>query len=175
MQIYHFDSETGEFTGQTVANKDPKRGRPIVPAYSTLVPPPETTAGEAAVWNDDNGVWSVVEDHRGKTVYAGWESAGVVDYIGPIRDGHSLSQGDKPQSVINAERAGDIKTELQALDRWLPRAVEDLIETEVGLGMQSDYTAGVLTTYDKLSPENQARLVKKQALRVELAVLEGGE
>jgi hypothetical protein len=114
-----------------------------------------------------------VEDHRGQIVYDGWEVAGVVDYLGPIREGHSLIQAEKPQSVLDAERIQEIKGELAALDRWLPRAVEDIIEAEEAMGMAS--IDGAVTTYDKLSEENQARLVQKRALRAELAALESQE
>ena len=170
MQLYNFDSNSGEYLWEEAARLDPKSRLPVLPAHSTSAPPPDTADDQVAVWDTATGVWSVVEDHRGKTVYSGWESAGVVDYLGPIRDGYSLSQGDKPQSVINAELIKSIKNELADLDRWLPRAVEDIIEAEETLGMVS--SEALLTTYDKLSPENQARLAKKRALRAELAALE---
>jgi hypothetical protein len=52
-------------------------------------------------------------------------------------------------------RYTEILTELAALDRWLPRSVEDLIEAEA-IPLQA------------LSIQNQERLVKKQTLRTEL-------
>jgi hypothetical protein len=76
-----------------------------------------------------------------------------------------------PEADIVAARIADIQVRLSALDLWLPRAVEDLIEAEESMGMQSDEAAGVLTTFDKLSPNNQERLSQKRALRAELAAL----
>jgi hypothetical protein len=76
-----------------------------------------------------------------------------------------------PDEDIKAARSTEIRDLLSALDRWLPRAVEDLIEAEESIGMQSDEATGVLTTYDKLSPDNQERLGQKRALRAELAAL----
>jgi len=160
MQIYHFDRETRTFRGSGFAHLDPKSGLPVLPAHSTFAPPPDTADDQVAVWDTATGVWSVVEDHRGKTVYSGWESAGVVDYLGPIRDGYSLSQGDKPQSVINAELIKDIKLELAGLDM---EAIRPLHTVTAGQGTQDDL--------DKLADLEAS----KQALRAELAALESGE
>jgi len=157
MQLYNFDSNSGEYLWEEAARLDPKSRLPVLPAHSTSAPPPDTADGEVAVWDTATGVWSVVEDHRGKTVYAGWESAGVVDYLGPIRDGYSLSKVDKPQSVLDAERVKDIKRELKALDA---EAIRPLHTVTAGQGTQDDL--------DKLI-ELEA---SKQALRAELAALE---
>lgn len=167
MKIYHYRYDTAEYTHTTEARLDPLEKKPLVPANATTTSPPDTGSDEVAVWNGES--WSVEEDHRGQTAYRGWEVAGVVDYIGPILDGHSLVQADKPQSVLDAERIQEIKGELSALDRWLPRSVEDIIEAEEALGMASSDTE--LITYDKLSAENRDRLAQKLALRAELSAL----
>lgn len=167
MQIYHYQLVTGEYTHTTEAMLDPLDGNALIPANATTTSPPDTGADEVAVWNGES--WSAEEDHRGQTVYRGWEVVGVVDHIGPILDGHSLVQADKPQSVLDAERIQEIKGELSALDRWLPRSVEDIIEAEEAWGMASSETE--LTTYDKLSAENRDRLAQKRALRAELSAL----
>ncbi|MDZ8548263.1 tail fiber assembly protein, partial [Escherichia coli] len=40
-----------------------------LPANSTDIAPPDIPAGFVAVFNKENESWSLVEDHRGKTVY----------------------------------------------------------------------------------------------------------
>jgi hypothetical protein len=160
MQIYHFDRETGEFQHQSPTRLDPLTQLPVLPAHSTSAPPPVTAEGEAAVWDGGTGQWTIVEDHRGQTVYVGWESAGVVDYLGPIRDGYSLSQADKPQSVLDAERARIIQTELRALDLAAVRPLRAHI-------------AGTSTDEDmEYLVQNESAV---QALRAELATLQPQE
>ena len=86
--------------------------------------------------------------------------------VGMTWDGESFS-------ALPARTAEEIKKELAALDPYLPRAVEDIIEAEEVMDMVS--IDGAVTTYDKLSGENQARLATKRALRAELAALESGD
>lgn len=66
--IYQYDSDTGEYLNKQVADKDPeetkKRGEfiPLVPAYATLVKPPEVDNGHVAVFV--NGAWEDKLDYR---------------------------------------------------------------------------------------------------------------
>ncbi len=61
MKIYLYD-EKGFFTGESCAEKDQisRNEEYILPAKSTLLPPPETLVGEAAQWDGEK--WIVTDD-----------------------------------------------------------------------------------------------------------------
>lgn len=64
--IYNLSSATNEFIGKGDGYIPANTG---LPAYSTDIAPPSATAGFVAVFNFESEKWSLVEDHRGKTVY----------------------------------------------------------------------------------------------------------
>lgn len=66
IKIYNISSDTGEFIGAGDAFIPEYTG---LPAHCTDMAPPETAAGFVAVFNVQVNVWSVVEDHRGTTVF----------------------------------------------------------------------------------------------------------
>ena len=60
MNVYHFNPETGEFLGSSVADTDPlDPSHVLVPAFSTDIPPPEEEEGYYRVFA--NGEWVQVE------------------------------------------------------------------------------------------------------------------
>lgn len=95
MNIYHYHPETGEYMRTAEAKLDPReseiQGQEVylIPACATLIAPPEAEEGMARVF--DGEAWSLVEDHRGKTVYAtadGQQS--IIRDLGTISDGYTL-------------------------------------------------------------------------------------
>ncbi|EEW0948163.1 tail fiber assembly protein [Escherichia coli] len=66
IKIYNLLAGTNEFIGEGDAYIPPHTG---LPANSTNIAPPDVPAGFVAVFNKVNESWSIVEDHRGKTVY----------------------------------------------------------------------------------------------------------
>ncbi|AYY46521.1 tail fiber assembly protein [Citrobacter freundii] len=64
--IYNLSSSTNEFIGQGDGFIPANTG---LPAYSTDIAPPSAKAGFVAVFNFESEKWSLVEDHRGTTVY----------------------------------------------------------------------------------------------------------
>lgn len=61
MLIYHYHSETGAFLGQGEADKNPReRGKFIVPAFATTLPPPAPADGKIRVFR--NGAWGYVRE-----------------------------------------------------------------------------------------------------------------
>ena len=64
--IYNLSSATSEFIGKGDGYIPANTG---LPAYSTDIAPPSAKDGFVAVFNFDSEKWSLVEDHRGKTVY----------------------------------------------------------------------------------------------------------
>lgn len=67
MIIYHYHATTGELSGTGKADPDPLvPDNWLIPANATAIKPP-TAANKVAVFAA--GAWSLVEDHRDKTVY----------------------------------------------------------------------------------------------------------
>ncbi|MDT7128074.1 tail fiber assembly protein [Citrobacter braakii] len=64
--IYNLSASTNEFIGQGDGYIPANTG---LPAFSTDIVPPSAPEGFIAVFNSDSNKWSLVEDHRGKTVY----------------------------------------------------------------------------------------------------------
>ena len=95
MNIYHYHKTTGEYMRTAEAKPDPRESRIqghevyLIPACATSVAPPQAEQGMARVF--DGAAWNLVEDHRGKTVYAtadGQQS--IIRDLGTIPDGYTL-------------------------------------------------------------------------------------
>lgn len=66
IKIYNLRSDTHEFIGAGDAYIPPHTG---LPANCTTKPAPETEDGFVAIFDLENGKWTVCEDHRGEVVY----------------------------------------------------------------------------------------------------------
>ncbi|WP_439413081.1 tail fiber assembly protein [Enterobacter ludwigii] len=64
--IFNLRADTLEFIGAGDAYIPAHTG---LPAYSTDIEPPSAPAGSVAVFSDADSTWSLIEDHRGKTVF----------------------------------------------------------------------------------------------------------
>ncbi|MEN4591849.1 tail fiber assembly protein [Pantoea agglomerans] len=73
LSIYNFDAISGEFTGSTDEYLAQGVG---LPANACITAPPVTEAGHVAIYQD--GAWTVVADHRGKTVYSVTDGTAVM-------------------------------------------------------------------------------------------------
>lgn len=68
MNVYHYDKETKEYLYKSIADADPVATKlkgefvPLIPAYSTLLTPPDTTLNQVACFVDNN--WMVTTDYR---------------------------------------------------------------------------------------------------------------
>lgn len=71
-QCYHYDAETGTYLSITEdvdeSPLEPGVYRP--PAHATLVPPPEAGPHQIAVFDEINGVWSLIADWRGVDLFS---------------------------------------------------------------------------------------------------------
>jgi hypothetical protein len=70
-----------------------------LPACCTQITPPEIGPGETAVFNIAAGLWSLIEDHRGKTVYS--TASGEPIEISAL--------GELPEGVTTKAPAANIK------------------------------------------------------------------
>lgn len=66
LTVYNFAADTREFIGAGDAYIPPQTG---LPAYCTEIKPPETTAGNITIFDEQKKRWLLIEDHRGKVVY----------------------------------------------------------------------------------------------------------
>lgn len=66
--VYNYNPDTGEYLGPETAHESPlEPGVYLLPAHSTETAPPEVGEHQAAVYRD--GVWSLIDDHRGEIYY----------------------------------------------------------------------------------------------------------
>ena len=115
---YSFDIDNGEYTG-VVEERE---------ANTTITMPPNTSANEVAVFQDD--VWSKVADYRGENVYDSGRQERVVDTLGPISDGWTigtpppLTYDEKLEELLK-QRKERYETETDPL--ILEATIEELI------------------------------------------------
>lgn len=95
MKCYTYDSD-GFYVGESVAAINPLetklKGNPVymLSHNQTYTPPPELSSGELAAMVA--GSWVLKKDYRGSTVYSVEDkSTFVVDYIGEIKEGFTLT------------------------------------------------------------------------------------
>jgi hypothetical protein len=170
MQIYHYNPETGEPTGQRQAKLDPAEAalgntRYLIPKNATDQAPPKAGANEAAVWNGQ--AWELVADYRGTTHYDPatgeemtiatlGESPDVTDpppteLYQPTRNGAAWVE-----TLTEAEIA---QRELSKTDMDLTRVVEEVFE----LLFQDQ-----IIKKSALSASTRSLLKKRTALRKKL-------
>lgn len=82
--IYNLSADTQEFIGAGDAYIPAHTG---LPAYCTDIEPPEVSNGSVAVFDATDRKWSVIEDHRGMTVYDISDGNPVyISSLGPLAD-----------------------------------------------------------------------------------------
>lgn len=96
MQIYHYKPDTGEYLGESTAQRDPLESKVqqqdyyIIPAHATTIVPPDEEEGMVRVF--DGEAWSQVEDHRGEMAYSTADASIILEMtdLGPAPDGYTL-------------------------------------------------------------------------------------
>ena len=98
--VYGYSPENGELIGAYDVRVIVGTG---IPAFSTLIKPPEQTAGKALVFNNEH--WLEVTDNRGKTAYAIDTSEPVtVTELGNLRPGFTLTPPETPYDKWDGEK-----------------------------------------------------------------------
>ncbi|MGK0737006.1 tail fiber assembly protein [Yokenella regensburgei] len=112
--IYNLLAGTCEFIGAGDAWIPPHTG---LPANCTDIEPPEVPVAYVAVFDDKKATWSLVEDHRGKTVFD--TQSGLPLYIsklGPLPSGiTSIAPNGQYQKWDGKEWVKDEEAEKAAL------------------------------------------------------------
>ncbi|MHA0510219.1 DUF4376 domain-containing protein [Enterobacter kobei] len=107
-RTFNFTADTHEYLGESDTFVEPNTG---LPAYCTLIQPPECPAGHALVFRGEN--WEAVEDHRGKVVADTATGTTItISELGPLPENittvlrdNIFSQWDGEQWVPNLESA----------------------------------------------------------------------
>ncbi|WP_421505298.1 tail fiber assembly protein [Erwinia rhapontici] len=98
--VYGVTPESGEFSGAYDVRIIAGTG---IPGLSTLVAPPELEQGKGVLLVGD--AWELVTDNRGKKAFScasGAES--VIDYLGDIREGFTLSPPSTPYDSWDGDK-----------------------------------------------------------------------
>ncbi|HDI3034378.1 tail fiber assembly protein [Cronobacter sp. EKM101R] len=94
--VYNYSSHSFEYIGASDAYIPPHTG---LPAYCTDIEPPQATDGYVAVFDEDKNKWSLIQDHRGMTVYN--TDTGDAVFISEL--------GDLPENTTALSPSGDFK------------------------------------------------------------------
>lgn len=134
IKVYNLRDDTSEFIGAGEVFIPAHTG---LPANCTTIIPPETPVGKVAVFDDNSGAWSVLEDYRGKTVYDLTSGLPVIiDEIGPIPENttsvaitgpYQKWDGEEWITDVEAEKSAQI-AEAEATKTSLMRAATTAIE-----------------------------------------------
>ena len=103
--VFSYDRETKEFVGEYQCQPDPlEKGKFLIPADATEIPPPETLLFQKAVF--DNGKWKVVPDYRGrKVVFLESQEIQEIQEFGELPDGAVLLSIDDEHELNQGKRA----------------------------------------------------------------------
>lgn len=167
LSIYNFDAVSGEFTG---SNDEYLAQGVGLPANACITAPPVTEAGHVAIYQD--GAWTVVADHRGKTVYSATDGTAVMinapgDYPAdttPLKPATAWDKWDGEKWVTDQaeEKAAAIK---EARERQAELIAE---ANRITQAWQTQLRLEMITESDKASLMNWMKYVQAvQAVRTD--------
>lgn len=95
MQVYFYDKDTKEYTGQAECDKDPLETRkqgvfvPLVPDFATLEQPPQVQVNKARIF--ENNQWVYISDYRENYKKADeYLNITDIDKLGELEEGFYL-------------------------------------------------------------------------------------
>lgn len=156
--LYNFRADTNEFIGKCDGFIPANTG---LPAYSTNIAPPSAKAGFVAVFNSESGIWSLVEDHRGKRVYdIHTGEAMTINQLGKLPDdvvsvapeGHFVKwDGKKWVHDTEAEKLAQITQTIQQKESLLALAASKIapLQDAVDLDIATEAEAALLLAWKK--------------------------
>jgi len=156
--IYNLRADTLEFIGAGDAYIPAHTG---LPAYSTDIEPPFAPAGKVAVFSETDAAWSLVEDHRGKTVFdTDTGNAVFINELGPLPvnttslapDGQYMKwNGSEWVKDDEAEKAASIADAQNTKASLMQEANNTiaLLQDAVDLDMATDDDVQSLTAWKK--------------------------
>ena len=127
--VYSYDSQTGEYLGETTAHESPRElGKYLIPANATETAPPKTGEHETAMW--DGKAWQVVEDWRGRDGYINGEPT-TIEALGPLPAGWSDTPPEPSEKEKAEMRKGEILAKLSTLDAQSIRPTREIAEAAI--------------------------------------------
>ncbi|MBC6555307.1 tail fiber assembly protein [Citrobacter braakii] len=156
--IYNLSSSTNEFIGQGDGFIPANTG---LPAYSTDIEPPLAKDGFVAVFDFESEKWSLVEDHRGKTVYDIHTGEAItVNQLGKLPDdvvsvapeGHFVKwDGKKWVHDTEAEKMAQITQATQQKESLLALAASKIapLQDAVDLDIATEAEVELLLAWKK--------------------------
>lgn len=156
--IYNLSASTNEFIGKGDGYIPANTG---LPAYSTDIAPPTVKDGFVAVFNPESDKWSLVEDHRGKTVYdIHTGQATTIIQLGKLPDdvvsvapeGHFVKwDGEKWVHDADAEKTAQIAQATQQKESLLAMAASKIapLQDAVDLDIATEEEAALLLAWKK--------------------------
>ncbi|HFT5859345.1 TPA: tail fiber assembly protein [Escherichia coli] len=158
IKIYNLLAGTNEFIGEGDAYIPPHTG---LPAYSTDIAPSDVPAGFVAVFNSENKSWSLVEDHRGKTVYdVESGDALFISELGPLPenatwlspdgeyqkwDGTSWEKDEETEKLFQVREAEETKKSLMQVASEHIAPLQDAVDLEIA----TEEETSLLTAWKK--------------------------
>ncbi|QST27412.1 tail fiber assembly protein [Escherichia albertii] len=163
IRVFNYLDGINEFIGESDAYIPPHTG---LPANSTDIAPPDIPAGFAAVFNDDEMKWHLMEDHRGKTVYSTETGVAVtVSELGSLPENvTSVSPDGEYQRWDGSQWVTDEEAKRNAL-------INQAAEKKAGLLKQMGEQIAVLqdaVDFGEATPEEQEQLTALRKLRIKL-------
>ena len=156
--IYNLSSSTNEFIGQGDGFIPANTG---LPAYSTDIEPPLAKDGFVAVFDFESEKWSLVEDHRGKTVYDIHTGEAItINQLGKLPDdvvsvapeGHFVKwDGKKWVHDTEAEKMAQITQATQQKESLIALAASKIapLQDAVDLDIATEAEAALLLAWKK--------------------------
>ncbi|KIZ46306.1 hypothetical protein OO18_03630 [Raoultella ornithinolytica] len=156
--VYHISDDTGELVGVEELSIPPHTG---LPACSTQNSPPEIASGEAAVFNAAAGQWSLIEDHRGQSVYSTASGEPVeISALGELPEGVTTKaptgsyqkwDGENWVNDAEAKHQAEVSSAIDLLTELMREANAKIapLNDAVELGIQTDEEVMQLTAWKK--------------------------
>lgn len=156
---YYSYNRNGEYIGIGIARPSPLEPNIfLLPALATFLDPPATQNNEVAIFA--NGRWSTIPDFRGQTIYSNNAQNKVIEDIGEIPEGWTLTAPPSQYHKLNADK------------EWVPDTTkkQELI-TAIRANIDAETDAKILNDFKiegkgfKLSLENQMNYKAEHELR----------
>ncbi|HAU4444884.1 TPA: tail fiber assembly protein [Citrobacter freundii] len=156
--IYNLSSSTNEFIGQGDGFIPANTG---LPAYSTDIAPPSAKDGFVAVFNFESEKWSLIEDHRGRTVYDIQTGEAITinqlgalpyDVVSIAPEGHFMKwDGNKWVHDADAEKTAQITQATQQKESLLALAASKTapLQDAVDIGIATEAETALLLAWKK--------------------------
>lgn len=156
LTVYNLCTDTRELIGAENCCVPANTG---LPASCTNIKPPKEKAGFAVVFDENNGTWQYVADHRGKTC---WNIQNhqmqVIDMLGDMPSemtekapSSDFDMWDGKEWVKNAQAEKDFQTDIAAreLKERMSLAINTIgtLQDAVDLGMATDVEKSSLTAW----------------------------